>query len=565
MNCLKTIILLVLLCLFTNAKAQLSTNEKPVSFNTKLALTVKSKSAVPIVTTPPLNMAKIEQEDKEDEEYDMPPRFGYSHKVNYNLNNSGTWYELPNGDKLWQLNVVCPNALSVNFCFDKFRIPEGGKLFVYSKDKKHSIGAFTNKNNKGDSINIGGFATGLVYGNNVILEYYHPKEASSDAIISIEYIVHGYRYINIGTKNFGDAGDCMVNVNCVEGQDWQDEKKAIALFIVAGERWCTGSLINTTDLSQEPYLLTANHCISTYGGAPETLTYINFYWNYEAPGCDNTSVVPDSLCTHGASIVANNNTSDFALLRLTEDPINLPTYTPYYLGWDCSGLSGDPGVCIHHPRGDVKKISTVASQPISTLFEGYTESTVGNYWKVTWKLTQTNHGTTENGSSGSPLLNASHKIIGQLSAGDSNCNCDSINNPDWYGKFSTSWSGDSYSYRRLSYWLDPLNSGVQTMEGLLIVPSTKTLNTNQQLYSNIRITSTGQLTIQSDIELMGNSRLIVESGGKLIINGGTLSNVDIVLKPGASLQIVNGGIIETRNGFEAPIGATVDVLNGQIL
>ena len=58
---------------------------------------------------------------------------------------------------------------------------------------------------------------------------------------------------------------------------------------------------------------------------------------------------------------------------------------------------------------------------------------------------------------------------------------------------------------------------------------------------------------------------IVEAGGQLIIDGGTLSNVDIVLKVGASLQIINGGIIETRNGFEAPLGAIVEIVHGQIL
>ena len=103
------------------------------------------------------------------------------------------------------------------------------------------------------------------------------------------------------------------------------------------------------------------------------------------------------------------------------------------------------------------------------------------------------------------------------------------------------------------------------MEGLLIIPAARTMNTDHQLYSNIRITNNGQLTIQSNIELMGNSRVIVESGGKLIISGGTLSNVDLVLKTGATLQITNGGIIETRNGFEAPVGAIVDIQYGQIL
>ena len=574
MKYLKIITSYVFFYVFANAHAQLSTCERPISFESKLCLAVSSKSTNPIVTMPQLDMAKLEQEDKEDEEYDIPPRFGYSHKVSYDLVNSGTWYELPNGDKLWQLNVICPNALSVNFCYDKFWIPEGGKFFIYSKDKKHSIGAFTSRNNRGDMKNIRGFATGLVYGDNVVLEYYQPKEAINDAIISIEYIVHGYRYINWGGSEFGGSGECMVNVNCEEGLYWQNEKKAVAMILVNGNRCCTGSLINTTDLSQKPYLLTANHCLRTRHDNyqlhdAETAPYLDnysFWWNYEVPGCLNDSVEPTPISTVGATILANDSYSDFALLHLSEDPQHLSNYIPYYLGWDCSGQNGDPGICIHHPKGDVKKISTVSSQPVSTPCYGYTESANESHWKVTWKATPRGHGVTQGGSSGSSLLTAGHKVIGQLHAGCSNCG-DSISAPDWYGKFSVSWTGHNTNsiYRRLNCWLDSLNTGVYTMEGLLVIRTTKTMNTNEHLYSNICITSSGQLTIMSNIELEGNSQVIVESGGKLIIDGGTLSNADIVLKAGASLRITNSGIIETRNGFEVPIGATVDITNGQIL
>ena len=569
MQRIRIILFFVCLCIFSEVYAQLSTDEKPVSFGRESELNVDRKSSHPIVIMPSLDMKIIEKEDKEDEEYDMPPRFGYRHKVNYDLNNSGVWYEFPNGDKLWQLEVICPDALSVNFCYDKFWLPEGGKLFVYSKEKNHAIGAFTSKNNKGDRDNLRGFATGLVYGSEVILEYYQPKEVNTDAIISIEYIVHGYRYISFGEKSFGDAGSCMVNVNCEEGQNWQWEKRAVARIIIEGAYLCSGSLITTTDLSEKPYLLTANHCISGISKDAinnPSLDYTFFYWNYEAPGCVNVNTEPLNHSTTGASILANSSYSDFALLRLTEDPKNLSNFIPFYLGWDKSGQSGNPGVCIHHPRGDVKKISTVDSQPVSTSYLGYTVDSNASHWKVIWKSTQNGHSTTEGGSSGSPLITANHKVIGQLHGGFANCG-DSISAPDWYGKFSGSWTGNNNNsiYRRLNCWLDSLGTGVETMEGLLFVPAISTMNTNQQIHSNIRITNTGQLTIQSDIEMMGNSRVIVESGGNLIIDGGIFSNVELTLKPGASLRIINGGIIETRKDFIAPVGATVNVVHGKIL
>ena len=216
MKRIRILLLIAYLCTQVSVYAQLSTNEHPVSFDSKLRLTEIFKSPIYAVTMPILDMEKIEAEDKDNGRNGMLPRFGYKHKVNFDLNNSGIWYELPNGDKLWQLNVTCPNALSVNICYDKFWIPEGGKLFVYSKDKKQSIGAFTYRNNKGDRNHIRGFATELIYGSNVVLEYYQPKDVTADAIISLDYIVHGYKNL----KDRNSSQPCMVNINCDEGLNW---------------------------------------------------------------------------------------------------------------------------------------------------------------------------------------------------------------------------------------------------------------------------------------------------------------------------------------------------------
>ena len=560
----KIILQFLLYGIFVNVNAQLSTNEFPVSFNVNM----KTRNPISTIIMPELDMKRIEAEDKEDELHEMPPRFGYPHKVNYNLANSGVWMVLPNGDKLWQLNIMCPNALSVNFCYNKFWIPEGGKFFVYSKDRKHSIGAFTSKNNVGDSITVKCFATEPVYGNDMILEYYQPKEVTSDAIISIEYVVHGYKNISHGGRPLGDAGSCMVNINCEEGNNWQNEKKAVARVILQGCRFCTGSLINTTSLSQSPFFLTANHCTSDLGDASANTSLNNFtlfFWNYEAPGCENISTSPNSYYTYGATIIANNPASDFALLRLIEDPMNHQRCTSlYYLGWDNSGLSGEAGVCIHHPKGDVKKISTVYETPDNSFYSPGVNG--GSHWRVLWKETTNGYGTEEQGSSGSPLFNSAHKIIGQLHRGTCR-GCNNLSGFSRYGKFNVSWTGNNNDSicRRLNCWLDSLDTGIQTMEGLLVILADSIMNMNQQIYGNIRVNNNAQLTIQSEIELMGNSQVIVESGSKLIIDGGTLSNVELVLKAGSSLQITNGGIVDTRNGFVAPVGAIVDITHGQIL
>ena len=241
---------------------------------------------------PALDMNRIEQEDVQDEANGLPPRFGYPHEVSLNLENSGRWQELSNGDRLWQLTIRCPQALSINLLYDRFWLPEGGKFFIYTTDRKHSIGAFTSVNNKGDRENVRRFATGLLYGDEVTLEYYQPRQVAEQAIISIAYVVQGYRYIelpnNMTTRGLGSSGGCHVYVNCTEGQNWQKEKNAVAMILINGIRCCTGSLVNNTAKDYRPLFLTANHCLNG-AKAGENLNYWIFWWHYEAPECSSIS------------------------------------------------------------------------------------------------------------------------------------------------------------------------------------------------------------------------------------------------------------------------------------
>lgn len=106
--------------------------------------------------------------------------------------------------------------------------------------------------------------------------------------------------------------------------------------------------------------------------------------------------------------------------------------------------------------------------------------------------------------------------------------------------------------------------GMSRIGGLLAVSHAYTMDTPQQLYGNICINNGGQLFIQDNVEIMGNNQVIVETGGTLVIDGGKLTNANIVMKTGSLLRIINNGIIETQNGFNAPLGTTVEIENGQI-
>ncbi|MCO5231661.1 MAG: serine protease [Chitinophagales bacterium] len=257
-------------------------------------------------------------------------------------------------------------------------------------------------------------------------------------------------------------------MNCSEGNSWQNEKNAVALIVVDGNRWCTGALVSTSNGNGTPYLLTADHCLGGWANnnikhdaiSNPDLSHWSFLWHYESPRCTNT--IPVTYSSTGATLVANNSNTDFALLSLTENPADDCYITPYYLGWDRSGNAGTGGVGIHHPNGDIKKIATYDISPSnSNCFNliGKDEK----FWKVKWKSTTNGHSVTEGGSSGSPLINSGRRVIGQLYGSGSFCSNPNCSNPSNdvanYGKFSISWTGDGTSdnRRRLNHWLHPVS------------------------------------------------------------------------------------------------------------
>ena len=111
-----------------------------------------------------------------------------------------------------------------------------------------------------------------------------------------------------------------------------------------------------------------------------------------------------------------------------------------------TGNTPDTPVCIHHPSGDIKKITFDYDNAVSA----------GNYWDIN----QWEDGTTEPGSSGSPLFDGNSKrIVGQLYGGTASCTSITY---DTYGKTSVSWNNG------LSTYLDPNNSGLQILDGTSI-------------------------------------------------------------------------------------------------
>ncbi|MFT5832646.1 MAG: lysyl endopeptidase [Cognaticolwellia sp.] len=424
--------------------AQISMPSTPPSFVNALL------QDIPIYELPMVNEAELRAEDilEQKQNKSIPLRFGMDFSVELDLNNSGVWETLPNGDEVWRLRIESSNAKSLNFIFSDFYMPKGSEFFIYNLNKTYLIGAFTELNNKNHSR----FSTAPVKGNIVILEYYEPKSVSGEGRIEVSKIIHAYRdmfatandYIQSLAEDFGSSGSCNVDINCVSGNNWQDEKRSIAMVLTNGNtRWCSGAMVNNTAQDTTPYFLTGQHCLD---GNEATWVFI---FNYESPNCNGVNGnLMQSIS--GSTTRANYQQTDLALLTLSVKPPD--DYIVYYAGWNRSNIPNAGNVAIHHPSGDVKKISVDNDLVVNG--QAYN----ADHWRVeNWEV-----GTTEGGSSGSPLFDVNHRIIGQLHGGLASC---SNSQYDEFGKFSVSWLGGGTNGTQLKHWLDFANTNAVTLDG----------------------------------------------------------------------------------------------------
>jgi lysyl endopeptidase len=513
---MKNALMILLSVFYLCSYGQVNMGGKPYSFEKELKVKRVEKNKSPQVELNELDFEKLKKEDRLNDSLGKPFRYGKAINVAFDLNNSGEWIDLENGDRIWRLSIHCPKAKSIHLSYSQFWIPKGGTLYIYDKNKTSFIGGFNKNNNRGTKENPSKFATGLVYSDKIILEYYEPKEFKNEGTISIAKIIYGYRKIQDEYEVAFGSATCSVNINCSpEGDDWQDEKTSVAKIYMNGYG-CTGSLINNTRENGTPYFLTADHCIETNSldaiSDPDASDFI-FYWNYESSGCDNGSdFTPPS--TVGATVIANDDPSDFALLQLIETPYDLaPQIQAYFNGWDRQTPSGQ-SVGIHHPAGDIKKVSTDNDSPSSS----------GNRWRVYWDSTANGNSILYGGSSGSPLYNSQSRVVGQAwSVNGFDCSNQYAN----YGKFGVSWNNGSEARRRLRDWLDPDNSGVNFLNGTYCTGTEYITNTNFDVdttvhgctidMQNVKIRNGADVTIDAANDVIINGEFEVELGSELEI------------------------------------------------
>lgn len=454
--------LLLFACSF-RAMAQVQAKFSTTSLLSERGIFDSPKSA-PTIDIPKVDISRFLQEDSIQAPLGVPFRFGYDTDVDYTPENLGVWLEKADG-RIWKLNIRSQGAYSINLIFDELILPDSSQLYIYNGDRTMLYGPITSQN-----INEGvGFGTDLIQGDLITLELFEPKEAKARSKLRIAKVIHGYKDVFNTPNNFGDALGCHNNVSCNDFSDWHNQSNSVAMVLLANNtRMCSGALLNNICGDMVPNFLTAFHCIDVgdnnnpceaeAGNGVLSATEINraqnwvFRFQYKSPTCTPSSEPTTWMTFNGSTFRAGWFNADFALVEMNNRPS--ASTGIQYAGWSRNTTAPSSGASIHHPSGDVMKISTYNNPATnsSEIIWGYGCPPLTNTTPISthWTLTL-NSGTSEGGSSGGPLFDQNGRVVGQLHGGGNSCAPVMMH----YGKLDLSWNGGGTAQTRLRDWLDP--------------------------------------------------------------------------------------------------------------
>jgi hypothetical protein len=425
----------------------------------------QNHKAQKLVTMPSFDAKALIEEDRirEESEVELPYRFGKAFDVNTRVNLNEDSQKSKNG-KVWSREFYSEGALSINFVLENLQLAEGAEMYLYNDSNTMIYGPVTSKNNNKEGI----FLTDLIFGDRVTIYVKEPANVETSSTFTIKRVVHAYRGLNGQDMTGGTPGaseGCNNEVACFLAQ-WQQESRSVALILLAnGNEHCSGCLVNTTDQSMRPFFLTAFHCADSSGNDALSTTERNnaedwmYKFGFRRVGFTGSTLFFNWSTTNGATFRAGWGPTDFLLMELDNlDDENHYSGNIAFAGWDRRANTPTSGASIHHPAGDLMKIS-IENNAFQTSSWGGTN----NHWRVNF-----DDGVVQHGSSGSPIFNQNRRVVGQLH-GNQTYNrfqtyCSQPRGE--YGRFNVSWNGGGTNATRLRNWLDPCGTGANTTNTL---------------------------------------------------------------------------------------------------
>jgi hypothetical protein len=326
---------------------------------------------------------------------------------------------LADGTLIWTAAIHSDQAAALRVHFSDFSLPDGFEVWLYST-AGDVRGPYTGRGPNGS----GEFWSHTISGPTAALQLRGVDSLSQEQPAAFAITDLGHVGDGTAVKSFCSFNaDCVENGECSNVSAVSDAKNAVAHMQYVKRPYiyfCSGGLLNDTNNSGTPYFLTANHCISRDREAGTLEAFFQFTIPCGSTACPDYNQI-NAPTTLGSTVLATNSTSDFTLLELHQTP---PSGS-VFMGWTNAEVVGTGADIfrISHPGG--------APQAYSKHTE-WVPPVVCNGWpRGEWIYTQDQIGATEGGSSGSPVVNASGQVVGQLSGGcgyNVNDNCDNINN-----------------------------------------------------------------------------------------------------------------------------------------
>lgn len=366
-----------------------------------------------------------------------------------------SWQELPGGRRVASVSVTSHGAAAVRLGVYVSALPvsarlrfaaPGGAAFEFTGEQVLENLA-NNLESGAGGIEARTFWSPVIESSTAVLEIELPAGVPPEHLrMGVPLLSHLLGSAENGFANPKRNKSCQIDVSCHTGS-WGVESNAVArvVYTVDGVTYaCSGTLLADQDPSTAiPYFHTAHHCIPSQAAATTMVTY----WFYRSRSCDSNTPARYEVRPGGAVLLHTDRETDVSFLRLNADP----PPGALYAGWTAAEplATGTPVVGIHHPSGELQKISfgridsyvSCRASSVDGLMCGTTFVPDAKFYSVSW-----NSGVTDAGSSGSGLfLDNGRYLVGQLFGGSSSCEAKAAG--DYYARFDVSYRS------ALSKWL----------------------------------------------------------------------------------------------------------------
>jgi hypothetical protein len=324
------------------------------------------------------------------------------------------------GGYVWAASISSDQAGAIRLHLENLSLPKSGELYVYSRSGE-SYGPY-----KGTGIDESReFWTPAVFGRETLVQVKvsNPAELrdvsfriAEIGIITEKNVSPFMPVIEPGPPpSFCGNPQCIVDASCYSQANSIRDAYAKQEWIQGAFIYtCTAGALNDSNPSSTNYALTANHCYSK----STTAKNVDFYWRFRTSTCNGTcpSNTGWPYKTHGASIAASGRKGDFTLVALTVAP---PSGTTL-LGFTSVPVANTNGVALHRVSNPNFGPQVYNEQTVDT-----SAPTCSGWPRGERIYSRDTLGGTDGGSSGSPVVNASDQVVGQLSGA---CGTN-VNNP----------------------------------------------------------------------------------------------------------------------------------------